>query len=63
MKTIEFKLESGKLASFFLTNNFVVCVDSKNYVSICDGVHNNGGWKLHESHTYDEVMKKIKDYN
>ena len=63
MKLLEFKLESGQQAGFYFTTNFVVCVDSKNHVTICDGVHNNGGWKLHESHTYAEVMKKIKEYN
>lgn len=63
MKLLEFRLVSGRRASFYLTTNFVVVTNSNGCVSILDGVHNNGGWDLHESHTYEEVIDAIKAYN
>ena len=62
MKLLEFTLSSGNKASFYFATNFVVNLDSDNYVRIVDGVHNNGGWKLDKSHTYEEVIKVIKAY-
>lgn len=61
MKLIEFKLESGRMASFYLDNNIVICGGADEHISLF--IANAGSWKLHESYTYEDVIKAIKEYN
>jgi hypothetical protein len=60
MKKIKVILDSGKPVVLFLgSTNLAVYHDDKN-VRICDGVHNNGGWKLADSYTLEEVVRLIE---
>jgi hypothetical protein len=53
------KLSSGNPATLYLgAGNFVVS-ESDKVVCIDDGAHNNGGWKLHVTETYDSVIGRI----
>ena len=62
MKPLKLILSSGKTAAFFLGNNTVVLsVDDSGHVRVCDGVHNNGGWKLDSAYTLDEVAELIQN--
>ena len=59
MKVIEVVLESGNKATLFLSGNFVVSeYDKPDTCRICDGVHNNGGWKVRGS--YRDIVTKLK---
>jgi hypothetical protein len=61
MKPLKLILSSGKTAAFFLgNNNVVLSVDDSGHVRVCDGVHNNGGWKLDGAYTLDEVALLIE---
>lgn len=56
---IQFTLVSGNVATLYLgAHNFVVTGD-KDGVCVDDGVHNNGGWKLAKSQTYEKVVARI----
>ncbi len=62
MKTVEFKLVSGARITLFLgTGNLVIVENTKpgasNSTTICDGIHNNGGWVV--VGTYKEVVAKL----
>jgi hypothetical protein len=59
MKILILPLIGGSEATFFLNTNNLVVIDSKDKktCTICDGIHNNGGWKIAKS--YDEVVKEI----
>lgn len=61
MKLVHFILASGKTAAFFFgNNNVVVFTDDSNHIRIQDGIHNNGGWKLHQNYTLDQVVEMIQ---
>jgi hypothetical protein len=51
---------SSRPAVFYLgAHNFVLTQDDKGIVCIDDGVHNNGGWKLAKTETYEKVVARI----
>lgn len=57
---LEVALSSGRTAALYLgAHNFAVSVDKDGVVCIDDGVHNNGGWKLAKSETYERVTARI----
>ena len=58
MDAIRFQLESGSYATFFLSQ-FVVLENSDGSIRIDDGIHGNGGWRLHRYYSYNEVMAVI----
>ena len=58
MDAIRFQLESGSYATFFLSQ-FVVLENNDGSIRIDDGIHGNGGWRLHKDYCYDEVMAAI----
>ena len=49
------------MASFYLDNNIVICGGADEHISLF--IANAGSWKLHESYTYEDVIKAIKEYN
>lgn len=62
MKLVKFTLSSGKTAAFFFgNNNVVVHLDDSDHIRIQDGIHNNGGWKLHKDYTLEQVVKMIHE--
>jgi hypothetical protein len=62
-KFVELELQSGAPAVFHLVGNYVVVGPNgkDGVVSIHDGVHNNGGWKLSSKYSLSEVMELLKN--
>ena len=60
MKVIKFKLTSGADFALLLSGSNVAIYQSEDCVRIEDGNHGNGGWKLHESYTFNDVVELIK---
>ena len=56
---VRFKLDSGAFVTVFATNFCVLeCKDGS--LRIEDGTHNNGGWRLSNDYTYEQVIEMIK---
>ena len=57
MRVVEFDLVSGSKVTIFFNTNIAIVHSDEGQVTVMDGRHNNGGWKVKGS--YDEVVSKI----
>jgi hypothetical protein len=59
MKIITLPLVSGHEATFFLSNSNLVVIANKDKktCTICDNVHNNGGWEINQP--YEKVIATL----